>query len=95
MSWIGILLLFSLIFKIKFIKYFRLSWIIFPNFHKHEGFGGNVSIICVLLRWRLPYYWSWSTVENDDGGHDSGQHEPGDLMQLLGGGFGGYGGYKR
>lgn len=34
-------------------------------------------------------------VENDDGGHDSGQHEPGDLMQLLGGGFGGYGGYKR
>lgn len=32
-------------------------------------------------------------VENDDGGHDRGQHEPGDLM--LGGGFGGYGGYKR
>lgn len=32
------------------------------------------------------------SVEKDDGGHDNGQHEPGDLIQLLAGGFGGLGG---
>lgn len=31
----------------------------FHHFHKHEGCGGNVSIIGILLCWRLPYYPTW------------------------------------
>lgn len=76
---------------------------VFPHFLKHEGFGGNVSNICVLLCWRQPVP---KNVEDDDGGHDNGQHKPDNLkMQSYAGGyegfgggfdgFGGYGGYGR
>lgn len=35
----------------------------FHHFHKHEGCGGNVSILCVLLCWRLPYYPTWKCIK--------------------------------
>lgn len=91
--------------EIGFIINFRLSWMFSPTFSNMKALVVMCLIVVSCFADDNPTTVH-KNVEDDDGGHDNGQHKPDNLkMQSYAGGyegfgggwdgFGGYGGYGR